>query len=152
MMHCPLCRGTLDRYDLRNLGYSVSPMCLSSVATACADWRLLLHPRQTHPHPGAMAKQVVRCARMSASDGFVYNCCVLAIDRMINHKRALVRILAVQWQVHQSSFSSSLSPLCADVSAAVDLADFVQQRLASHVEVLIHSASAILADDGDDVW
>lgn len=149
MMQCPLCRdqgsfwqgkkrksarGTLDRYDMWSMGYPVNPQRLRLIAAACIDWRTMLDRTQPFSpsviHPSVLARQVTRCARLTPFDGFVYNSCILALDRMIAHKVAMARSLAMQYH--------SLCP------ASADLADFVQQRLVVHLDVLLHSASAVV--------
>ena len=79
----------------------------------------------------ALARRVTRCARLTPSDGFVYNSCILALDRMIAHKTTMARYFASQCR-HEHS-----------IPPGMDLADVVQQRLSVHLEVLLHSGSTI---------
>lgn len=114
-----------------SMGYPVNPQRLRLIAAACNDWRMMLDRTMASlTHPSVLARQVTRCARLTPSDGFVYNSCILALDRMIVHKVAMARSLATQYH-----------GFC---SASTDLADFVQQRLMAHVDVLLHSASAVM--------
>ena len=114
----------------------MNPTRLRIIATACDDWRTLLHRRGGNP-ADVVAHKVIRCARLVASDGFVYNCCILALDRMIHRKQTFARMLATQWFLHTRA-SQQQHQRCT----TTDLADFVQLRLAGHIEVLMKAAAS----------
>jgi hypothetical protein len=137
-MRCPLCRYAVDRYDLRHMGYPVSPRALARVADACAAFRSLLSnhfppggadphvPRSTH-----LTRVVMRCATLTARDGFLYNTCVLALERMLHHKMQFASSLRVQLA---SSHRAALPR---------DRSEFIASSLACHVDVLMHTANVV---------
>lgn len=134
MMRCPMCRACVDRHDLANVlgADAVKPSALCAIAKRCESFRSLTDgtsgalPRQ-EPIAKAVARCIQRCAAMRASDGFVYNTCLLAIDRALFHRRGFVRVLEGQLR------SGSQSP--------DDVPGFVETSLLCHVEVLMHTGN-----------
>ena len=120
-----VCRQAVDRHDLAALGYDVSPRHLAWAARTCADLRAL----RQHQGGGAAASAAAirRCARLSAADGFVYNTCVVALERMLLHKLRLVDTLRDQ--------------LAHPSNADCDVTDVVRMSVDCHVEVLMHIPS-----------
>ena len=143
MLRCPLCRRTVDRYDLRAVpgGPCVGPAALRGVSRRCASFRAL--PLGSFAGAGAaaaapvaevVARLVQDCIATRASDGFVYNCCLLAIDRALFHRSNLIRVMDAQ-----------LRDACAGAPArggALDVAAFVETTVACHLEVLMRTATA----------
>lgn len=133
MLRCPLCRHALDRHDLRALGYEVSPGRLARLARDCQHFRALLAgssplaPRGGPEHRAATVERVLACSRLGPADGFLYNTCVLALDRMLHDRRQFAHTLAVQ--------------LASQHGDPPDTHDFVQMCLACHVEVLQHTGT-----------
>lgn len=147
MMRCPLCRCAIDRHDLQAMGYAVGPARLGTVARACrALWSLVhndLHPTAAadahHHEPRAqlVARAVRRSAGLSAVDGFLYNTCILSLERMLHHKINFVHTLREQLAV----VTSSHRPNAGRRPTVIDRADFIASSLACHVDVLIHTAN-----------
>lgn len=142
MMRCPMCRQALDRYDLRDMGCAVGPADLRCLAQACHAFRSLLTSRTGRLHaedPVAHATQVAHAIRQAATltarDGFVYNTCILSLERMLDHKLQFVNTLAVQLSVQRRG-----------VWPAGAVTDFVDSALACHVDVLRATARAVAAD------
>lgn len=119
----PPCRQPIDRHDLSAMGYDVSPGHLSWVAGACGDLRTLRQGTHGGRSPPT-ADAIRRCARLNASDGFVYNTCLMAIERMLFHKGRLAESLREQLSVPENS--------------GCDPCDFVRMSLDCHVDVLLH--------------
>lgn len=98
-MRCPLCRCTLDRYDLRSAGYAVEPSRLRSIAPRCQEWRSLMAMhvgrsrvlRAPNTETLPLAHRILRCALLTACDGFVYNTCLLALERCTLRKAWFAR-------------------------------------------------------------
>lgn len=126
MMRCPLCRQSMDRYDLAALQYPVSPSELARVSRGCGAWRSLLGGSLGVPS-ARVAASIQRCASLTARDGFVYNACVLALERMLHHKAGFARSLFAQ--------------LAAPLPTTADRCAFIDSSLACHVEVLIRTAN-----------
>ena len=105
MMHCPLCRFALDRYNLRDeMSFNVSVARLRLTSVRCNNFRMgFLSGFHTHGDPNAKiitggcnatasepvsrvaSKLVQGCFAMKAEDGFVYNVSLLALDRAVSH-------------------------------------------------------------------
>lgn len=69
-----------------------------------------------------------RCACACASDGFVYNCAVLCIDRALFHRRGLALSLAADLRGRAGA------DLCR-----CDVAEYVAVSLQCHIEVRLWS-------------
>lgn len=69
---------------------------------------------------------VCQCTNTEALDGFLYNTCLLAIERSIRHKQSFVRALAVE--------------LLHSRRRRVVSNTFIAERLACHIDVLIHTS------------
>jgi hypothetical protein len=69
---------------------------------------------------------VSQCAKTEALDGFLYNTCLLAIERSIRHKQSFVRVLAIE--LNNSRQRRVVSET------------FIAERIACHVDVLIHTS------------
>lgn len=139
MMRCPLCRQSLDRYDLRQMGYAVGPRELQRVARACQAYRsLLTTTTTTHRDQAAHTKQVAHnireAATLTARDGFVYNTCILSLDRMLDHKLRFADTLATQIALQRRLWPATTG--LSDV-------DVVASSLACHVDVLVHTARVV---------
>lgn len=139
MMRCPLCRHPLDRPALVALGYDVGPRTLARVAHACQAYRQLLSgnpatetgPRADEAPAAPLVRAIRAAATLTARDGFVYNTCLLALERMIRHKRTLSHSLAQQLAAwHAAPPADETVTFDAVLAASV----------ACHVDVLIHSA------------
>ena len=129
MMRCPLCRFALDRYSLYAMGYDVRPSQLVGIAGACGAFRALLTNDLWRQHRGpdarrlALVRAIRQCRSLSALDGFVYNTCVVALERMLQHKRLMVHTLRLQMGRRPP-----------------DPMEVIRSTLAYHVDVLIHTA------------
>lgn len=142
MMRCPLCRHPIDRYDLIAMGYGdtvTHPRQLAAVAQRCHAFRSLVTPEGGSsavltgvPRSTLTARLVQRCASLTARDGFVYNTCVLPLERMLHHKQNFANSLHLQ-----------LSTLHR--SGPYDRCAFIDSSLACHVDVLIHTAHHAMA-------
>jgi hypothetical protein len=135
MVHCPMCRYALDRYDLRGMGCDVSVQRLVRTAQRCACLRQLangscatLAAGTAEPVSRIVAHMVQSCGDVTADDGFVYNTAVLALDRAIMHRHNFVTSLAAQLQCPRNA---SLDPM-----------DFITRNLTCHLEVLMRTATA----------
>lgn len=82
-------------------------------------------------HMDRIAQLVLGCRNAVASDGLVYNVCVLAIERAIHSRRFLVQTIAVQLR---------------DCRPGADL-DLIKTALACHVEVLMRSGGVVQSDE-----
>ena len=128
MMRCPLCRVPLDRHDLGTMGYRVGASALAATARRCHAFRCLLEgppPSSAAHRPSSIVRAIRHCHDLTSLDGFVYNTCLLPLDRMIEHKLGFARALRRE-----------LSSVRRGVSSYED----VLSSLACHVEVLIHTA------------
>ena len=87
MLTCPLCRGTIDRYTVRSFGCDVSPQRLALAQRRCFALRLLCtgDPVDTAPMQ-TVCRLVKECAKTEAVDGFLYNACVIALERALFHR------------------------------------------------------------------
>jgi hypothetical protein len=136
MVHCPMCRYALDRYDLQNaLHCDISVRRLAQSARRCGLLRKLTNGTfhstalgSSQPISRVVATMVAGCQNMTADDGFVYNVAVLAIDRAISHRQNLASSLKVQLQCPRNR---SLDPF-----------EFISGNISCHVEVLMRTASA----------
>jgi hypothetical protein len=136
MMRCPLCRRCVDRYDLQGIlgPERVGPTALRRVSRCCSSFRSLLTGAFAHaPAPAAQvaARLVQRCSQTQAADGFVYNCCVLAIDRALFHRCNLVRVIDAQLRDRRAG----------ERGAPLDVCAFVDNTVACHLEVLMRTAA-----------
>ena len=131
MVHCPLCRHALDRYDIKSL-CDVSVMRMVQATQRCARLRKLTTGAcsfSREPSFQVAAKLIQGCNKMTADDGFVYNVCVLAIDRANMHRLNFSRTLGIQLK---SSRNQIHDPL-----------EFINQNLACHVEVLMRTSNQV---------
>ena len=140
MMKCPMCRAPVDRHDLLRAGYAVSPRRLSrgppsawrgasapkQVGRACHALRALLVDRQRIQPPWVI-RYLVDSRSLTSMDGFVYNTCLLSLERMLHHKGNFVRTLQNQLAIMQHRSHM--------------LTDFIDSSLACHVDVLIHTSN-----------
>jgi hypothetical protein len=163
MLRCPLCRSSIDRHDLHTMGFfqgtplqaisgvDTSPGRLATAARRCNAIRTLSHGRLGHiaattsqPVCRVVARLVQQCAGTEPLDGFLYNTCVLAIERSLFHKKHF-------------SESMQMQPPTNDSMDGVDtfrlqLARGITQTLGScdgedcHVDVLIRSANVVAAE------
>ena len=140
MVHCPLCRDSLDRYDIRErIGCDVSVKRMAQTALRCDRLRKLTNGScastamgSSQPLSRVVAQLVQGCRSMTADDGFVYNVAILAIDRAILHRKNFARSLEMQLR----------SPRSQDL----DTMEFIQSNLACHIQVLIRTS--MVSDDG----
>jgi hypothetical protein len=147
MMRCPICRGTIDRYDLRGIGLDVSVPHLNRIADRCSAVRALGSgggmDAMLQPDYAAVARLVRRSSGTRASDGFVYNTVLLPIERALFHRKGLAHSLAEQ-----------LAPRCRRetprLPESFDVTDFIDIVVQSHIEVLMGTAHAIVGWDGGD--
>lgn len=128
MLRCPMCRYTLDKYDVAAMGCDVSPRRLSLASRRCNSLRQLT----LGSDHGSLAKLVRECSTTEAVDGFIYNAVVLSLERAIFHRLAFVRSLESQ--------------LRAPRNAAFGVAEFVESSLACHIEVLIRTTNVGLTE------
>ena len=101
MMRCPLCRHPLDRHSLTAMGYDVRPSQLRRIGRACHAFRsLMMNDSWRHRCPCARRKSLVQaivdCRSLTALDGFLYNTCLCALERMLQHKTLIVHTLESQ--------------------------------------------------------
>ena len=149
MLRCPLCRQALDRHDLDRLGYDVSPRRLADVARGCRDFRALLQghgpaspmeavfgglgrPSAGPAERGALVQRILGCGRLGPADGFVYNTCVLPLERMLHHRLGFVHNVAAQLAMEPGT----------------DACDLIENWLSCHVDVLMHTSG--FHDNGAD--
>lgn len=133
MMRCPLCRCTVDRYDLLIMGMDVSPSRLRLVERRCAAVRSLasgggMTPASL-PDYGGVAQLVRAAAKTESSDGFVYNTVLLALDRALFHRRGIVMNIAAQ-----------LIYKAATLRNPGDEIAFIEGAVACHIQVLLETA------------
>lgn len=131
MVHCPMCRYALDRYDIRPI-CDVSVRRMLQAAQRCKSLRKLIngcHASNVEPSFRVVAKLIQDCQTTTADDGFVYNVALLAIDRALSHHLNFARTLAMQFQ---SPHNQQHDPL-----------EFISQNLACHVEVLMRTANHV---------
>lgn len=133
MMRCPLCRCTLDRYDLEGMGLDVSPSQLRGIARRCDAVRALGAgggmTATYQPDYASVAQLVRTCAGARASDGFVYNTVLLSIERAIFHRRGLAKGIAAQLRRSPSA-------------SREDELDYIAGAVACHVQVLAETSHA----------
>ena len=129
MLRCPMCRSSVDRYDLRAMDLDVSPDRLALAQRRCHGLRRIAtgHPAAP-PTAVTVARLVRRCAATDAVDGFLYNTAVLALERSLFHRLQLARSLEMQ--------------LHAPRNRRFDVVEFIRTTVACHVEVLIRTATA----------
>ena len=145
MMHCPLCRFALDRYNLRDeMSFNVSVARLRLTSVRCNNFRMgFLSGFHTHGDPNAKiitggcnatasepvsrvaSKLVQGCFAMKAEDGFVYNVSLLALDRAVSHRLQFIRSLQFQLRNPRNQGDSEW------------IHEFIAGNLACHIEVLI---------------
>jgi hypothetical protein len=87
-------------------------------------------------HATQVAHAICQAATLTARDGFVYNTCILSLERMLDHKLQFVHTLATQMSVQQRR----------GMWGAGAMTDFVDSALACHVDVLRATARAVAAD------
>ena len=139
MVHCPLCRDSLDRYDIRErIGCDVSVKRMAQTALRCDKLRKLTNGSgaltamgSSLPLSRVVAQLVQGCRSMTADDGFVYNVAILAIDRAILHRKHFARTLDMQLR----------SPRNQDH----DTMELIQSNLACHIQVLMRTS--MISDD-----
>lgn len=140
MMRCPMCRDTIDRYDLKGMGFDVLPSQLCRIAGRCDAVRALGSgggmDAGMRPNYNRVARLVRQSSGTRASDGFVYNTALLAIERAIFHRKGLVLSLADQ--------------LVRPNSTSFDVTTFIDGVVKSHIEVLMGSAHAVVMEDYED--
>ncbi len=139
MLRCPMCRGAIDRFDLGAMGLDVSPAQLKRISARCDAVRAIgagggMTTTQ-RPDYEAVARLVRRCEGTRASDGFVFNVVLLSIERAIFHRKGFMQGLVGQ--------------LGRPFNAGLDEKSFIDNALASHVDVLIKTANAAVEDDDD---
>lgn len=135
MVHCPMCRYALDRYDLRDaLGCEVSVSRMKHTADRCGYLRTLTNgtcsataAALSQATTTMVANLVAGCQSMTADDGFVYNVAVLAIDRAISHRQNFVTSLRMQLECPRNR--------------TLDTMEFIAGNLSCHIEVLMRTAS-----------
>ena len=66
---------------------------------------------------------------MTADDGFVYNVCILAIDRANAHRLNFARTLGIQLKSSRNQIH--------------DQVEFITQNLACHIEVLMRTSNQV---------
>lgn len=115
MIRCPLCRYELDRYDLQNMGFLVTPQIIKHIERCCHGVRRLTN--ETQKTTAEVARLVRSCVGTCVSDGLVYNTCILAIERALHHKMLFIRSIEGNLQQRPEAIDASL---------------------ACHVEVLMH--------------
>ena len=131
MVHCPLCRHALDRYDIKIL-CDVSVLRLVQAAKRCSGLRKLTTgacSSSREPSFQVAAKLIQGCNKMTADDGFVYNVCVLAIERANTHRLNFARTLGMQLKSSRNQIH--------------DQVEFIAQNLACHIEVLMRTSNQV---------
>ena len=76
---------------------------------------------------------VQRCTETEALDGFLYNACILALERAVFHHVGFARSLDAQMRAPRNQL--------------FDPMEFIRTSLACHVEVLMSTASTVAAGD-----
>lgn len=127
MIRCPMCRYSVDRYDLRTMGYNVSPLELKRIARGCTAFRFLMHSHQSVLRLSQVAHAIQDASSLTAKDGFIFNTCLLSLHRMIFQKASFAESLHAQLQLHRNP------PL--------DRCSFISSSLACHVDVLMHTSN-----------
>lgn len=144
MMRCPLCRYSVDRYDLQAMGYDVRPSNLRRISWGCTAYHDLVTGALSAVsiHPGGnsalsrssrVTRAILRSATLTSMDGYVFNTCLLSLHRMIFHKINFAESL------HQQML---LMPARGNDPAATcdERIAFVNSSLDCHIDVLIHTA------------
>lgn len=125
-MCCPLCRESIYRNELSDMGISVTVRDLKRSDQHCYKIRNILSGRV---HTEASLFQHLRgLSHLQSADGFIRSACTLHIERSIFHKLQLVTQLH-RLQKEQLSHGSSVT--------GVGLCDLYDMAIACHVEVLI---------------
>ena len=126
-MCCPLCRESIYRNDLSDMGISVMVRDLKRSDQHCGRIRNILSGRV---HTEASLFQNLRgLRRLQSADGFIRSACTLHIERSIFHKLQLATQLH-RLQKDQLSQESKKT-------TNVDLCDLYTMAIACHVEVLV---------------
>lgn len=89
MLRCPLCRFELDRHNLAFMGFDVSVSYLKTVSLRCDSIRLLNNGRIKTP--AELATLINNSYRANFADGFLYNVCILPIERAIQHRKYVMQ-------------------------------------------------------------
>ena len=95
------------------------------VGRACHAFRTLLQRQRIQPPE--LVRCMVQSRSLTSADGFLYNTCLLSLDRMLFHKENFVKMLQSQLAIMQHRESM--------------LTDFIDSSLACHVDVLIHTSN-----------
>jgi hypothetical protein len=76
-----------------------------------------------------VCRWIRQCEGTEAMDGFLYNTCLLAIDRSLTHKQSFMDGLKIDMhnQIRRGATSDQLSRL-------------IEDYLACHVDVLLHTS------------
>lgn len=109
-------------------GFNVSPKRLHQAARCCNAIRTLSTTNGSTSHV-SVCQLVRQCQKTEAIDGFLYNTCVLSIERSLAHKRMFIRGLTNEMNIPRRRRSISSSVI-----------SFIEERLACHIDVLIHTS------------
>lgn len=147
VVRCPLCRAALDRYDLGTMGFDVRPCALRVGAARCNALRHLrdgtlgaaVNTAQGESRGHALARVLGICRDVSMRDGFVYNVCVLGIERALYHRRELAIAL------HAELLRAPPPP-----PTATYVYDMVQVALGVHIDFLMKAGREAHEDENDD--
>lgn len=103
MVRCPMCRYDIDRYDLGTMGFPVRVRDIVSAGTKCKTIRELRNEQNR------TCDQVARLVRTSyqtcATDGLVYNVCVLSIERALRHRRMFMQSINLVTRLEEIELS-----------------------------------------------
>lgn len=138
MMRCPLCRENVDRVDLQQMGYDVSPKRMTQAAGRCNALRSLMHGVSHANNTGfttpeeRVTRLIQMCAQTTGSDGLVYNTCVLHVERALAHRKHFIADL----EAELSSRQVRTEGLNGEMDMEFNQGDFITSRLLGHIETL----------------
>lgn len=108
--------------------------------------RILGQPRIRMVQTRVVSLLVQQCAQTEAIDGFLYNSCILAIDRALSHKKRFYDAMQIQARLTQASptdTGTSFDAHLVNQSTYLPNACVQIDDSECHIEVLIRSANAI---------
>ena len=111
-----------------NMGIPVSPSRLKLVARRCNAIQSL-HMTVGLESSAMVCRLIRQCEGTAATDGFVYNTCLLAIDRSLSHKQTFMDVLKVDVhnQIRRGATTDRMNTL-------------IEEQLACHIDTLIHTS------------
>ena len=110
------------------MGIIVSPSRLKLIGQRCNAIQSL-HVTVGLESNAQVCRLIRKCEGTAAMDGFVYNTCLLAIDRSLSHKQSFIDVLKIDLhnQIRRGASSDRMHTL-------------IEEQLACHIDTLIHTS------------